>query len=76
MRRKNNSAIAPSISTGARFMRMFRPSPSNSGRPNIFTALLFLLLTPLTAAPLHAAPPESFLLFYSNSLLGEIDPCG
>jgi hypothetical protein len=38
--------------------------------------LLLLLLTPLTATPLHAAPPESFLLFYSNNIQGETEPCG
>ncbi len=47
------------------------------GRPAIFMViLLLLLLTPLTATPLHAAPPESFLLFYSNNIQGETEPCG
>jgi hypothetical protein len=52
--------------------RLYHP-----GRPNIFMViLLLLLLTPFTAIPLHAAPPESFILFYSNNIQGEIEPCG
>jgi hypothetical protein len=38
--------------------------------------LLITLLVPMVATRLHAAPPESFLLFYSNNIQGEIEPCG
>lgn len=41
---------------------------------SVLTALLFTLMP--VAADLHAAPLESFLLFYSNSIQGETDPCG
>jgi len=36
---------------------------------------IFLTLPP-TAAGLHAAPLESFLLFYSSNIQGETEPCG
>lgn len=41
---------------------------------SVLTALLFTLMQ--VAADLHAAPLESFLLFYSNNIQGETDPCG
>jgi len=40
----------------------------------LLTALLFTIMP--WAAELHAAPMESFLLFYSNNILGETEPCG
>ena len=38
--------------------------------------LLITLLAFLIPTRLHAAPQESFLLFYSNNIQGEIEPCG
>ncbi|MBW6519878.1 MAG: hypothetical protein K0A99_02555 [Desulfoarculaceae bacterium] len=39
---------------------------------------IVMLLVNLLAAPtgIHAAPLESFLLFYSNNIQGETEPCG
>jgi hypothetical protein len=39
------------------------------------TALVFLILL-LISPPLHAHPLESFLIFYSNNIQGELEPCG
>ncbi len=55
------------------------PRPASTG--NRFTRRCALAALPgllflLTAGPLLAAPPTSFLLFYSNNNLGEIAPCG
>ena len=37
----------------------------------------FLFVISVAASPrLHAAPLESFLLFYSNNIQGETDACG
>jgi len=41
---------------------------------SILAALFFTLMP--TAADIHAAPLESFLLFYSNNIQGETEPCG
>ena len=38
--------------------------------------LLTTLLTLMVTTRLNAAPPESFLLFYSNNIQGETEPCG
>jgi hypothetical protein len=40
----------------------------------LLTAMLFTIMP--QAAELHAAPMESFLLFYSNNIMGETEPCG
>jgi len=50
--------------------------PWNFGRQllTLLTAMLFTIMP--QAAELHAAPMESFLLFYSNNILGETEPCG
>jgi hypothetical protein len=43
----------------------------------IFAIILSMtLLAPIVATRLYAAPPESFLLFYSNNIQGETEPCG
>ncbi len=43
----------------------------------IFPVMLFItLLASMVSTRLHAAPPESFLLFYSSNIQGEIEPCG
>jgi len=43
----------------------------------IFSAtLIMILLTFMTSTKLHAAATESFLLFYSNNIQGETEPCG
>jgi|GEM_PF-1854839 hypothetical protein len=49
---------------------------SNSPISNVlfFILLLTILLVPVTR--LHAAPLQSFLLFYSNNIQGETEPCG
>ena len=39
-------------------------------------AFITILLTSMAAAKLHAAVMESFLLFYSNNIQGETEPCG
>ncbi len=38
--------------------------------------LLITLLASMVSTRLHAAPPESFLIFYSNNIQGETEPCG
>lgn len=50
------------------------PPPSRLVSNGVFSALFFLLL--LATTGLHAAPLESFLLFYSNNIQGETEPCG
>jgi hypothetical protein len=43
----------------------------------IFSVILLVtILAPMVAARLDAASPESFLLFYSNNIQGETEPCG
>jgi hypothetical protein len=46
------------------------------GKGVLLFVLLITFLAPTAATRLHAAPPESFLLFYSNNIQGEIEPCG
>ena len=38
--------------------------------------LFIILLAPMVTTRLHAAAQESFLLFYSNNIQGETEPCG
>jgi hypothetical protein len=40
----------------------------------LFSLIFFLLL--LASTRLHASALESFLIFYSNNILGETEPCG
>jgi hypothetical protein len=43
----------------------------------IFPIILFIiLLTCMIATKIHAAPLETFLLFYSNNIQGETEACG
>ncbi len=50
--------------------------PSNRPLSNgVFTVLLLTTLL-VPAARLHASPLQSFLLFYSNNIQGETEPCG
>jgi hypothetical protein len=51
---------------------------SSAGRLVCSGLLAVMLLATLLTAPtrLHAAPLESFLLFYSNNIQGETEPCG
>jgi hypothetical protein len=50
---------------------------SPAGRPvsNCLFFFMFLIIL-LVSTKLHAAPLESFLLFYSNNIQGETEPCG
>jgi hypothetical protein len=55
-----------------------RPFYSDSFRRYRLLAVLAAMLVAMMPRPteLHAAPLESFLLFYSNNILGETEPCG
>lgn len=50
------------------------PLTSRRSRSGLFSCMALLAL--LLATGLHAAPLESFLLFYSNNIQGETEPCG
>ena len=41
----------------------------------VFSVLLLVTLL-VASAKVHAAPTESFLLFFSNNIQGETEPCG
>jgi hypothetical protein len=41
----------------------------------VFSVMLLVTFLAVTTR-LHAAPLESFLLFYSNNIQGETEPCG
>jgi len=50
---------------------------SSFGRYRLLTFLTAMLLAIMSRpTDLHATPLESFLLFYSNNILGETEPCG
>lgn len=42
-------------------------------KPFVIVFLLFLALHPTSV---FSQPPQDFLLFYSNDVNGEIEPCG
>ena len=52
--------------------------PSSTNRLVSKGLLSIMLLVSLLAVPtkIHATPIESFLLFYSNNIQGETEPCG
>jgi hypothetical protein len=56
------------------FVCTFYPCSISRQLLTLLTAMLFTIMP--QAAELHAAPMESFLLFYSNNILGETEPCG
>jgi hypothetical protein len=49
---------------------------SNSPISNVLFFILLLTILLVPATRLHAAPLQSFLLFYSNNTQGETEPCG
>jgi hypothetical protein len=49
---------------------------ARSSRCVIFLGMYINLLGLFLTTQLHATPLESFLLFYSNNIQGEIEPCG
>jgi len=50
---------------------------SSFGRYRLLTFLTAMLLAIMSRpTDLYATPLESFLLFYSNNILGETEPCG
>ncbi len=80
MKRTQNN---PHSSSGSRY-RLYKGRGPNataeSGIPPLLsksstTTLVFLILL-LISPPLHARPLESFLIFYSNNIQGELEPCG
>lgn len=50
-------------------------SPAGRAVGNGLFSFMFLMIL-LAATRLHAAPLESFLLFYSNNIQGETELCG
>ncbi len=55
----------------------YHSHPNKLVKKGALSVMLFItLLAFLIPFKLHAAPPESFLLFYSNNIQGETEPCG
>jgi len=52
----------------------YQPQSSRLISNGLFLFMFFMIL--LASTRLHASPLESFLLFYSNNIQGETEPCG